>query len=76
MSTAGLFDALLVQPFQFAIDGGRLREPYLVVIDALDETIRDGRSVLAEVLAEYIDRLPKWVAVIVTTRPEPSILRL
>jgi len=34
------------------IDGGRRLERYLVIIDALDETIRDGRSALTEVVAE------------------------
>jgi hypothetical protein len=48
-----LFDTLLTQPLRFAIDGGRQRERYLIVIDAMDESTRNGRSVLAEVLAEY-----------------------
>jgi TIR domain len=75
MSVAGLFDTLLVQPLGFAINGGRLGEPYLLIIDALDETIRDGRSVLTEVLAQYVGRLPDWLRIVVTGRPEPSILR-
>ena len=75
MSVARLFDVLLVEPLRFTIDGGRQQEPYLLIIDALDETIRDGRSALTDVLAEYIDRLPNWLGMIVTGRPEPSILR-
>jgi hypothetical protein len=70
-----LFDRLLVEPLRFAIDGGRQRERFLVIIDALDETIRGGRSALTEVLAESCYKLPDWVAVVVTSRPEPSILR-
>ena len=72
---AALFDTLLIQPLQFAIDGGRQRERYFIVIDALDETIHNGRSVLTEILAEYCQNLPAWVGVVVTGRPEPSILR-
>jgi hypothetical protein len=72
---AALFDTLLVQPLQFAIDGGRQRERYLIIIDALDETIRNGRSVLTEVLADFCQMLPAWLGVVATGRPEPSILR-
>jgi hypothetical protein len=72
---AALFDWLLAEPLRFGIDGGRVQDRYLIVIDALDETIRDGRSALAEVLAESSHKLPQWIAIIVTSRPEPSILR-
>ena len=41
----------------------------------MDETTRNGRSVLAEVLAEYCQYLPAWLGVVVTGRPEPSVLR-
>lgn len=74
-STAALFDWLLAEPLRLGIDGGRRSERYLVIIDALDETIRDGRSVLAEVLAESAQKLPAWIAIVVTGRPEPSIVR-
>ena len=74
-SAAALFDLLLAEPLRFSIEGGRRKERCLVIIDALDETIRDGRSTLAEVLAESCQKLPDWIAVVVTSRPEPSILR-
>jgi hypothetical protein len=74
-SVAALFDWLLAEPLRLAPDGGRSSDRYLVVIDALDETIRDGRSALAEVLAESCQKLPNWIAVVVTSRPEPAILR-
>jgi tetratricopeptide (TPR) repeat protein len=74
-SPAALFDWLVSDPLHLAIDGGRRADRYLVVIDALDETIRDNRSELAEVLAESAPKLPRWIAVVVTSRPEPAILR-
>jgi hypothetical protein len=74
-SVAGLFDWLLAEPLRFAIDGGRSNDRHLIVIDALDETISNKRSELAEVLAESCQKLPVWIAMIVTSRPEPSILR-
>jgi hypothetical protein len=74
-SAAALFDFLLAEPLRFGVDGGRRHERYLVVIDALDETIRDGHSALVEVLAESSKKLPEWIAIVATSRPEPSILR-
>jgi tetratricopeptide (TPR) repeat protein len=70
-----LFHSLLLEPLTLGIDGGRRTNRYLVVIDALDETIRDGRSELAEILADYAPKLPKWIALVVTSRPEAPILR-
>jgi tetratricopeptide (TPR) repeat protein len=74
-SPAALFDWLLAEPLRFGIDGGRTDDRYLVVIDALDETIRDGRSELAEVLAESVPKLPSWISLLVTSRPELPIVR-
>jgi hypothetical protein len=50
-SSASLFSWLLVEPLARSIDGGRGTERLLVVIDGLDETVRDGRSYLAEILS-------------------------
>jgi hypothetical protein len=74
-SAAGIFDWLLVEPLHIAIDGGRSNDRYLIVIDALDETMRSGESKLAEILAESCQKLPAWIAVVATGRPEPAILR-
>ena len=46
-----------------------------MVVDALDETIDDGHSALAEVLVECAPKLPPWIAFVVTSRPEPSLTR-
>jgi hypothetical protein len=72
---ADLFHSLLIEPLTLGIDGGRRENRYLVIVDALDEIIRDGRSELAEILAEYAPKLPKWIALVVTSRPEDPILR-
>ena len=72
---AAIFDWLLAEPLQIAIDGGRSNDRYLIVIDALDETIRSGESKLAEVLAKSCQKLPAWIAVVATSRPEPAMLR-
>ncbi|HKN01755.1 MAG TPA: tetratricopeptide repeat protein [Candidatus Binataceae bacterium] len=74
-SPAALFDWLLAEPLRFCIDGGRREDRYLVVIDGLDETIHEGRSELAEILAESAPKLPAWTAMVVTSRPEAPIMR-
>lgn len=74
-SPGALFDWLLTEPLRYGIDGGRSDDRYVVVIDALDETIRDGRSELAEVLAESVAQLPRWLALVITSRPELAIAR-
>ena len=70
-----LFDWLLVDPLRHAIDGGRSADRYLVIIDALDETIVGGRSELAKVLAGSAQKLPSWMAMMVTSRPEAALVR-
>ncbi len=66
---AAMFNWLLAEPL-FLIDGGRRGDRYVLVIDALDETLRDGVSELADLLAELAPKLPAWMAVVVTSRPE------
>ncbi|XP_046857763.1 uncharacterized protein LOC124451181 [Xenia sp. Carnegie-2017] len=45
-------------------------KPMLLVIDALDESQVDGKSELLELIAEEFDRLPKWIKIFITSRPE------
>ena len=74
-SPASLFSWLLIEPLAAAIDGGRRENRFAVVIDGLDETVRDGRSELVEILAAHAAKLPGWIALVVTSRPEEPILR-
>jgi len=71
---AALFEWLLLEPLRSLVDGGRRDDRYLLIVDALDETIVAGRSALAEVLAADAHRLPDWVALLVSSRPETVIL--
>ena len=54
---ASMFHWLLAEPLQL-IDGGRRRDRCVVVIDALDETLRDGVSELTDLLADLAPKLP------------------
>ena len=63
-----LFEYLLTNPLRLAIHGARNR--YLMVIDALDEAGEAGRNPLVEMLARNAQRLPAWIGLVVTSRPE------
>lgn len=65
-----LFDYLLANPLKLAIGG---RERNLVVLDALDEAGGDGRNELVEMLARNVPRLPDWIGIVVTSRPESDV---
>jgi hypothetical protein len=69
----GLFHRLVVEPLHGGIDGGQRREPFPIVLDALDKTMRDGRCELAEVIGEMGNRLPGRVNLFVTTREDTLI---
>lgn len=58
----------IANPLGAVINGGRQR--YLIVIDALDEAGEAGRNPLVEMLARDAQRLPDWIGVVATSRPE------
>lgn len=68
---AEVFDYLLVGPLQHVIDGGHSR--YLIVIDALDEATEGDRNPLVEMLAYHAPRLPEWLGILVSSRPEHEV---
>lgn len=45
----------------------------VILIDALDESSRDGHNELAEMLSYYVDQFPRWLKVIITSRNDPSV---
>ncbi len=60
-----MFNWPLAEPLALN-DGGRRHDRFILVIDALDETVRDGVSELADLLAEQPPVLPPWKPVVVT----------
>ncbi|XP_046857929.1 uncharacterized protein LOC124451359 [Xenia sp. Carnegie-2017] len=60
------FRVLLDNPLHSLED----HEPMLLVIDALDESQVDRKSELLELIADEFDRLPKWIKIFITSRPE------
>jgi len=69
---AELFDYLLANPLRTVVGGVR-RERYLIVIDALDEAGEGGCNPLVEMLARDAQRLPEWLGIVVTSRPESAV---
>jgi tetratricopeptide (TPR) repeat protein len=67
---ATLFDLLIVQPLHNLSQPDRM---IVVVIDALDEATHLGRSEFAQFLADETERLPDWMRLIVTSRPEIEV---
>jgi WD40 repeat protein len=46
------------------------REPMLLVIDALDESVVAGKSEFLELISEEFPKLPQWIKILITSRPE------
>jgi tetratricopeptide (TPR) repeat protein len=72
-SADDLFEYLIIEPLNSA---GKIPEStrLCLVIDALDEAGRSGGgNALAQLLAKHVDRLPVWLGVLVTSRPEPYL---
>lgn len=67
-----LFDLLLIQPLH------HLPPPdgvVVIVIDAIDEATRAGNNDIARFIGNETDRLPQWLRLVVTTRPEREVMR-
>jgi len=72
-SADDLFEFLITEPLNRS---GKIPEStrLCLVIDGLDEAGRnDGRNMLADLLAKHVDRLPSWLGILVTSRPEPHL---
>lgn len=67
-----LFDALLVGPL--AGDFPVPTQPWLVVMDALDEATQpDGSNDLAELVGQEWRKLPAWLRLAVTSQPDVEV---
>ena len=65
------FDNLIVRPLSISIDGKI--ETHLILIDALDEAGKEERSRLIDIIVNHLDRLPRWIRILILTRPEADI---
>ncbi len=67
-----LFSYLIKEPLSCLCS---TRDVKMVVIDALDECDYDSRSDLLKLLLRDFIKLPRWIQIILTTRPDKKILR-
>ena len=73
MNAEALFDFLLTFPLSHLVDGNR--ETGIIIVDGLDEAEIDGDNPLAEVFSKCVERLPRWIRFIFTSRPEQSVTK-
>lgn len=71
LSADALFDLLLAYPLSHLVDGGR--ETGIIIVDGLDEAESEGDNPVAEVFAKCVDRLPRWIRFVFTSRPETNV---
>ena len=71
MGVEELFALLFKEPLSTVQDPGRNT---LLVIDGLDESEYQGRNELLHVISNHFSMLPVWIRILITTRPERSII--
>ena len=70
MGVEELFALLFKEPLSTVDDPGR---NILIVIDGLDESEYKGRNELLDVIGNHFCKLPAWIRILITTRPERNI---
>lgn len=73
LTASETFEQLIVQPLSELIDGGRDRQ--IIFVDGLDEADTGGSNEFARILSESAKKLPKWIGLVITSRPEGNIRR-
>ncbi len=71
MKPEELFNYLLSTPLNHSIDGNRATG--MIIVDGLDEAEIYGENPLVRVFYMCVQKLPHWIKVIFTSRPEPSV---
>ena len=66
-----LFAVLFKEPLSYVPVPAR---NVLIVMDGLDESEDQGKNELLDVIANHFCTLPRWIRLLVTTRPEKKIL--
>lgn len=74
MKDDALFEFLLSYPLNHLVDGNR--ETGMIIVDGLDEAEKDGNNPLASVFSRCVERLPRWIRFVFTSRPEKSVISL
>ncbi|WP_151409403.1 toll/interleukin-1 receptor domain-containing protein [Anaerococcus sp. Marseille-P9784] len=65
------FEILIASPLSICIDGDM--ENKIILIDALDEAGKVERNKLLDIIKNHLNRLPRWIKILILTRPETDI---
>ena len=70
---ASLWGDIITAPLAGAGKGNIDRQRLAIIIDGLDEATADGKNPIVELLATEISKLPTWIGVVLTGRPDPEL---
>jgi tetratricopeptide (TPR) repeat protein len=71
-----LFRTLITDPLRACEQQLDIREPWVFIIDGLDESVAVAGLDLANLLANAANILPPWLRLIVTSRPDQKLLAM
>ena len=75
MNVTALFDKILKEPLHgLRTTDDRPVSTKVMLIDALDECEHDGTNNILECIAKHFVKLPKWLKIFITSRPETPIM--
>ena len=71
MNVEGLFSALFKEPLSDVDGPGK---PILIVVDALDESVKNEREELVHLISNHLHKLPSYIRFVITTRLEKNLI--
>ncbi len=72
LDTSSMFKLLLIEPLsKISVDND-----HIIIIDGLDEALYYGSNNIVKLLHEWLDELPGWIKLVITSRKVISILSL
>jgi WD40 repeat protein len=72
LDASSVFKLLLIEPLSKI----SVEEDHIIIIDGLDEALYYGNNNIVKLLHEWLDELPDWVKLVITSRKVISILSL
>ena len=73
-SPLSLFRGLVSDPLRECREQLGIAEPWVLVVDGLDEAVAETGLALPDLLAESVARLPDWLRLVVTGRPDQGVV--
>lgn len=70
------FRVVVADPLRACQDRLKVAEPWVFVVDGLDESVAVAGPELASLLADSSERFPSWLRLIATCRPDLSLLAM